>query len=167
MQHGTCLSREINPEQPLSPVGREQVEKSGLALRKMGLGVDTILCSPKLRSRQTAEIVAAALGRPAHSITVTDAVKALTPASETLEYLRQFPPRSRVFVVGHMPSLGEVASVLLAGGTRLALQIENGGLTRVDLTDFERPSGTLVWHLTPQLLGLYGGHATACTGHYP
>ena len=55
MQHGACLSKELDPHQPLSPVGREQAIKSARAMRTLGLRFQLVVASPKLRSLQTAE----------------------------------------------------------------------------------------------------------------
>jgi len=46
---------------PLAPVGREQAEALGAEIARRG-GVDRVVCSPLLRARETADIVAAATG---------------------------------------------------------------------------------------------------------
>lgn len=160
MQHGACLSKELDPEQSLSPVGRDQVEKSARAARLMGLSLDAMVTSPKKRARQTAAILAAAVEYPANGIRVTDAVKAMTPPQTTLEYLEELKGRfelSRVCIVGHMPSIGELISALITNDSKAAVQIENAGLSRVDILDFQRPAGTLIWYMGPQQLGLIRG----------
>ena len=52
MQHGVCLSKELDATQPLSPVGGEQIEKSATAARVLGLRFELIVASPKVRSLQ-------------------------------------------------------------------------------------------------------------------
>lgn len=156
-QHGTALPKELDPEQGLSPLGREQVEKCGRAARLLAHHPDVLLASPKKRSRQSAEILAQALGYPLKRIMVTEAVKAMTPAWDTLHLLRSLHEEHdvrSVLIAGHMPSIGEIISLLITSDARAAVHIENGGLARVDILDFVRPAGSLIWHLTPQQLGL-------------
>ena len=54
MQHGPCLPAEVNPDQPLSPVGRDQMSASARAMRVMGLWFDALVCSPRPAAAQTA-----------------------------------------------------------------------------------------------------------------
>lgn len=160
MQHGLCLSKELDPEQPLSPVGYDQVEKSARAARLMGLRLDALVTSPKKRAQQTAAIVAEHLSYPKKSIIVTEAVKAMTPALKTLAFLEDLENRydvNRVCLVGHMPSIGEIVSALITTNSKAAIHVENAGLMRVDVLDYRRPAGTLLWYATPQQLGLMAG----------
>jgi phosphohistidine phosphatase len=62
MQHGPNLSKDEDPEEPLSPDGKKQILKAAKAIKKMGLQFDVVIASPKKRSQQTAEIVAEAVG---------------------------------------------------------------------------------------------------------
>jgi phosphohistidine phosphatase len=157
MQHGASLPKELDPEQGLSTLGREQIEKSGRAARLLVHHPDVLLASPKKRSLQSAEILAQALGYPVKRIMVTEAVKAMTPALDTLHLLRSLHEEHdvrNVLIAGHMPSIGELISLVITSDARAAVHIENGGLARVDILDFARPAGTLLWYLTPQQLGL-------------
>lgn len=157
MQHGLALSKELDPEQPLSPVGRDQVEKSALAAKLMGLDLDAMICSTKKRSQQTAAILAQAVNYPVKNILVSDAVKAMTPPARTLEYLQGLQQKhdvQRACIVGHMPNIGELVSLLITNDSRAAIQVENAGLLRVDIMDFNRPAGTLLWYLGVHQMGL-------------
>ncbi|WP_426624806.1 histidine phosphatase family protein [Leifsonia sp. McL0607] len=65
-RHAESLSNARNrlstkpPGQPVSPLGVQQARALGESLR--GSGIEVVLHSPMLRARQTAEIVASALG---------------------------------------------------------------------------------------------------------
>lgn len=157
MQHGACLSKELNEQQPLSPVGREQVEKSGRAAAMLGLRFDLIAASPKERSCQTARIMARRTGYPVDRIVVTEAVKAMTPTAETLDFIREYADLKSILITGHMPSLGALASAILAPGLVLDIAIENGGLLQIGLEPGET-SGTLNWAMTPAQLGALAGN---------
>lgn len=159
MQHGLSLSKELDPEQPLSPVGRDQVQKAARAARLMGLNFDLMVTSPKKRAQQTAALLAEAVDYPTGGIRVTDAVKAMTPWASTLAYLEEMQQRfelQRVCIVGHMPSIGEIVSAIITSGCKAAVQIENAGICRLDILDFQRPAGSLIWYMGPQQLGLVG-----------
>lgn len=154
MQHGVCLPEEINPEQPLSPVGREQVEKSALGLRRLGLAFDAVLASTRKRAIQTAEIVADALAFPKGRIVQTDLLKPNMPAERTLEFLLEFEKKASVFIAGHLPSLNNLASLLLVSGPGLTLRFENGGLVCLDVHSLRTRTAALAFCLTPLHLKL-------------
>ena len=110
MQHGPNLSKDEDPEEPLSPNGKKQVSKAARAIKRMGLKFDVIIASPKTRSQQTAVLVAEAAGFPVERIVETEKVKAMTPAEETIAYLAQFDEKESILIAGHLPSLAEIAS---------------------------------------------------------
>ena len=151
MQHGTCLSKELDPSQPLSPVGREQVEKSARAARTLGLRFELVIASPKVRSIQTAKIMSEYTGYPSSRIKVTEAVKAMTPTETTLDLIREYDGLNSILIAGHLPSLGFLAAAILTNGHQVDIAIENGGLMQLNL-DFIKEKGTLNWCLTPTQL---------------
>lgn len=147
MQHGACYPEEVNPEQPLSPVGRESVQAAAEALRRMGLCFNAICCSPKLRAAQTAEIVALATGFPPARLMENAALKAMAPAEKTVDMLRGFAPEGAVLLCGHMPNLGKLASHLLHGSAGIHVHVENAGLLRIDTPSPGTRHGILVYSL--------------------
>jgi len=62
MQHGEAELEEVDPARPLTPLGREEVARVARVARKMGVRVELILHSGKLRALETAEILARELG---------------------------------------------------------------------------------------------------------
>ena len=154
MQHGPNFSKDEDPEESLSPEGEGQVSKAAEAIRKMGLKFDVVIASPKRRSKQTAAIVAKAVGFPVEGIVETDRAKAMTPAEETVNYLKQFEDRQSVLIAGHLPSLAEVASSLLTLGSKATIQFERGGIGRIDVESLPTHEGRLRWYLTPDQLAL-------------
>jgi phosphohistidine phosphatase len=154
MQHGPNLSKDEDPEEPLSPDGKRQVSKAARAIKKMGLKFDVIIASPKTRSQQTAALVAEAVGFPVESIVKTEKVKAMTPADETIAYLKQFDEKNSILIAGHLPSLAEVASALLSSGSKATIQFERGGIGRIDVEKLPTHEGKLRWYLTPAQLNL-------------
>ena len=157
MQHGPNLQKDVDPEEPLSPEGETQIGTAGRAMRRMGLHVDVIMASTKKRSWQTAAIVAQELGFSLEKIVRTDLVKPLAPPEETVRVLKQYAEAKAVLVVGHLPSLAEVASALLTAGSKASIQFERGGIGRIDVDSFPTHEGRLRWYLTPQHLALIAG----------
>ncbi len=154
MQHGVCLSKELDPDQPLSQLGCEQIEWCANGIRRLGLSFDAIVSSPKTRAWQTAGIIARILDYPEKHIARTDTLKPMAAPQALLEYLHRFEDCPRVLIVSHLPLLGEVVSRCVAANARVALNIENGGLLRLDIKDFDRPTGLLMWYLTAYQLRL-------------
>ncbi|MCK4390690.1 MAG: phosphohistidine phosphatase SixA [Desulfobacterales bacterium] len=154
MQHGPALPKEQDPEEGLNPEGEARIRASGQALKKMGVAFDVILSSPKKRSRQTAAIVAEAVGFPAEKIVETKKVKAMTPPEETVQALSELLGAERVLIAGHLPSVAEVASFLLTEGSRAIVQFEMGGCCLIDVEQLPTHSGRLRWYLTPAQLKL-------------
>jgi len=57
VQHGDALPPEINPERPLSPQGKADVERLAAFLGQHSFPLSAILHSQKARARETAEIL--------------------------------------------------------------------------------------------------------------
>lgn len=147
MQHGACLTKELDKSQPLSPVGKDQVATSAQAIRKMGLWFDAIISSPKKRAVQTAEEVAAEIGFEAGYMQSTEAFKAMASPRDGLEYLRGMTQMNKVFIAGHMPNINNLASRLL--GAEVAINIENSGLLCLESENMAHGSGRLLFYLPP------------------
>jgi len=151
MQHGACLPKELDPSQPLSPVGREQVEKSAKAARILGLNFELVVASPKIRSLQTAEIMSEHTGYPISHIEITETVKAMTPPSTTLDFIQEYDGLDSILIVGHLPSLANLASQITIQDSGLEIGIDNSGLMQLEVTS-PKNKGTLNWYLTPAQL---------------
>lgn len=62
MQHGVAATEEVDPARPLTDAGRMAVEEVAARARSLGVRAGVCVHSGKLRARQTAAILAAALG---------------------------------------------------------------------------------------------------------
>ncbi len=155
MQHGVCLSKELDMDEPLSPVGRETVQKSAEAMVRLGLSCEMLLHSPKTRSRQTADILAKALGLPDSMRRETEHVKSMALVEATVSYLRDLGVSSAC-IAGHMPHIGLLVGHVITGGAKAAVKVENAGLICLEIKDFTPAFGTLVWCLPQKHLHLLG-----------
>ncbi|MBP1705041.1 MAG: phosphohistidine phosphatase, SixA [Chloroflexi bacterium] len=132
---------------PLSPRGERQAERLATLLLNGGFVPDAILSSPRVRARETAEIVAATL----HGQVRLDPRLAGPLELETVEaILADAGDPVRPILVGHDPEFSALASEL-TGAPRLLLR--KGSLARIDA---ERPmepgEGILRWLVPPDLL---------------
>jgi phosphohistidine phosphatase len=154
IRHGLAEPRgEAWPDdakRPLTEDGMSRLRRSARALARLGVSMDVVLTSPLVRTRQTAEIVAAAFApRPA----VVN-VEALAPggafAAVTAE-LEKHTRRLRIAIVGHEPGIGELAARLL--GMRHPVEFKKGAVCRIDLDELPpRGPGTLRWFMSPKIL---------------
>jgi len=153
MQHGQALSEQEDPARPLSEEGRRSIRASASALRRMGLHFDVIIASAKVRSRETAERVADAVGYARENIRESDAVKPSAPPEEALAYLQEWRDSERLFIAGHMPSLAKLTALLLAGqaGSEM-VAFQNGGLCTLRCDELEPGKAVLHSCLTPEQL---------------
>lgn len=106
-------------ERPLSPRGRRAAARIAEHLDREGIRPALVLCSSSLRTRQTLELVAAAL--PDVPVTVEDD---LYGAGERglLERLKRLPDAAdSVLLVAHNPGLQDLALALAEGGDPGAL----------------------------------------------
>lgn len=153
MQHGKSLPEGIDPARPLSPVGREQIVRSAEAMRHLGIQPDVILSSDRMRTIETAEILADVLNVDINSIRPNPALRPRNPAGRIIDLLDEHRHLSTIIAVGHMPSLERVAASLLGRNNRLALQMKHGGLMRISLNN-TLSRARLDWLLMPEHLSL-------------
>ena len=157
MRHGAYLSKSIDPEKPLSPVGREQVGSSAKAVSLMGIGFDVMVSSTVKRAVQSVEIVAEEVGYPKQFIAHTPLLEPLRSPEESISYLKQLENNHSVFIMGHMPNLAALACHLLSAGSEFCLEMDTAGLIRIDLSDFSSRHAILRYHTTAHQL-----HLMAC-----
>ena len=133
-------------ERPLSAKGQGQAKRLARFLASAGLKLDAIVTSPKVRARQTAEPVAAALG--VHYITDTRLGGHLD--EDVLEQIVADAGGDSVMLVGHDPDFSDVAASL-AGAEEL--QMKKGALAKFEVVRPLKPStGVLRWLVPPDLL---------------
>lgn len=143
----------------LAPRGEKAARRIGKTIAARGWRPDLVLCSTARRTRDTWELVEAALPPPPAELKLLKGLYLATP-SALLAVLRRQPESARtVVLVGHNPGLQGLA-VALAGRTASAALREKyptGGLARLEF-DVERwreiapGGGRLVEFLRPREL---------------
>jgi phosphohistidine phosphatase len=134
-------------DRPLSPKGVAQSERLGEFLASVGFRPDAIISSPKLRARQTADLVANALGA---TVTVDDRLAEGVDPPTVDRMLEDFGTSRRPVLVGHDPDFSEILGYL--AGTD-ALTMKKGAFARLDVKGpVAGGQGTLRWLVPPDLL---------------
>lgn len=132
-------------DRPLSAKGQRQAARLGALLAAAGFLPDTLISSPKLRARQTADAVARALGLDV----VVDLRLGGALDLATIEgILADAGDARRPLLVGHDPDLSWIASELSGA----AIEMKKGALARIDATSLGEGEGALRWLLPPGLV---------------
>jgi phosphohistidine phosphatase len=158
VRHG--VAAEQGPEfpndddRPLTDDGVARMRAQAAGLRELRVRLDRVLTSPLVRAAQTAEILASGLGCAAPPV----AVDALRPGGRydtLLAALGRLGGDRSVALVGHMPSIGEIAARLIGAPEPLAFK--KGAVCCIQ-TDGLPPAGTgqLVWFVPPRALRALG-----------
>jgi phosphohistidine phosphatase len=145
VQHGEAKPEAQDPTRPLTDRGREEVQRVAQHAAALGLRIAEIRHSGKLRARQTAEILVGALS-PLHGIREMDG---LAPADDPGKATAEIESaREPLMLVGHLPHLSRLASLLLVGDPgREIIRFRNGAI--VCLVQGEG-RWLLQWVLTPE-----------------
>jgi phosphohistidine phosphatase len=113
VQHGDALAKDVNPDRPLSGKGRSDIERLAAHLACCGVCVGRVVHSGKTRARQTADVLAAAL----QASEPVEAVKNLNPMDPPAPFAAECAGAAEdLLVAGHMPFVGKLVSLLVAGG---------------------------------------------------
>jgi len=154
IRHGIAEERgEAWPDdtkRPLTDEGISKLRKCARGLKQLGVGFDIIVTSPLVRTRQTAEIVAAELDPHPH-ITTAESLAPGGSVAAVMTDLEKHAKRARVALVGHEPGIGELAARLI--GTRHAIPFKKGAVCRIDVEGLPPAGpGDLRWLLTPRIM---------------
>ena len=147
-QHGLAVPKDVDPDRPLSEQGRQDVRRLADFLGHAGVRVEQVLHSGKTRAEQTAAILAEPLlptGQPQAraGLGPKDPLEVLSPEIAFWS--------TDALIVGHLPFLGRLASLLLASDPdRPMLAFQPGSMACL-----EKDAGghwVLVWMIRPELL---------------
>lgn len=149
VQHGEALAEAVDPDRPLSERGRADVTALAACLARAGVAPARIYHSGKTRARQSAGILAAALGR-GDRVSETAGVAPRDPPRPFVDGLAA--ANADLMLVGHEPFLGRVAALLLTGSDeRVPVALVPGGA--LALVRGVEDRWFLEWMLRPEVLG--------------
>lgn len=102
-------------ERPLAPRGRKAAPLMGRHMRELGIAPDLVLCSPALRTRETASLTLNELGEHRPPVTYDETIYEAT-ADALMAALRPLPATiGHVLMIGHNPGLQDLILELTAG----------------------------------------------------
>lgn len=143
VQHGEAVSKEVDPDRPLTEAGRKTVECVATWAAGVPVTVGRILHSGKLRAQQTAELLAEKL-RPKEALAVDDRMVPKGDVGPLADMIEE--SSSSLMLVGHLPFLSRLAGLLVTGdASREVVQFRQGGLVGLMWTD----EGWAVWCVIP------------------
>ncbi len=149
IQHGDALSKDLDPKRPLSAEGRRDVARLGEELARSTLPVERILHSGKLRAKETAETICAALGERRS----LESLAGLGP-NDSVEAFMQIVEnwRQDAVVIGHLPFMSKLVGALVAGNEEACVvAFEPGSMVCLE-RDNDGP-WHIVWMIRPDNLG--------------
>src|SRR5262249_4860472 len=107
MQHAQAVREEIDLQRPLSEEGLAAIGRVAARVAQLGLAIEQVYHSGKLRARQTAEALASALPRQPR-VTVRHDLNPKDSPAPLARWLREEGQKTGagdLVVVGHLPVL--------------------------------------------------------------
>src|SRR5262249_26974350 len=129
----------------LTDKGVERTQAAALALVKLDVKPARLYSSPRVRARQTADILAKAFGV---TVAVRDEVGFGFSVEHVEPLIADAGADDEVMFVGHEPDLSTTVSKLAGGGE---IVMKKGGVARVDLFSHAPLRGALVWVIPPKV----------------
>jgi len=138
-------------KRPLTGEGITQLRKQARGLARLGVSVDIVLTSPLVRTRQTAEAIAAELEARPHVTNIESLAPDGTFQAVSADLEKQVR-KTRIALVGHEPGIGELAARLI--GARRPIEFKKGAVCRIDVEVLPPAAGAgaLRWFLTPKIM---------------
>ena len=149
VQHGQAVPKQEDPGRPLSEQGREEVQRVAACLGEAGVRVVRVWHSGKLRATETAGILAGEVC----SGKQVEMIKGIQPNDPVDEFASDADVWGEdTLVVGHLPFMSRLVSLLVAGDSKHELVHYTPGSVvclQRDYTD----RWVISWMLSPGLLG--------------
>lgn len=152
IQHGEARPEIEDPQRSLTDRGEEEVRRISKAAKALKIRLSMVYHSGKTRAKQTAEIIAGGLSIPDLSI---QAVQGLNPNDDVRPWAERIAKETRdIMIVGHLPFLEKLASLLLSGDENAKLVLFRYGAI-VCLDQKEDKGWAVRWLITPETIRIY------------
>ena len=144
VQHGKSVSKEEDPDRPLSDIGAEEVKKIAIQLKEYNPRLNSIYQTNKLRAVQTAEI----LQRYLNASQGTKEITGMNPNDDVQLFAAKIDKVKDAMYVGHLPFMEKLVSFLTTGDdSKGIVKFQNAGVVKLQYFD-EKDS----WFITGTLL---------------
>ncbi len=129
VHHMDAVAPDVDPQRPLSAAGREHAGRLAREAAARGVRPAVVWHSGKLRARQTAE----AFWRACNPLATMTAARGLQP-SDPPEWVKDLVAGETrdVMLVGHMPNLPRVLSLLTTGDAEAVSGFPEHGLVALE-----------------------------------
>lgn len=131
-------------DRALTEHGIARLKHAAAVIARLNLKLDHVFSSPRVRARQTAQIIAEPLGLP---VTIHKALNFGFNVEALPDLLADVSPEGSVMFVGHEPTFSMTVQAL----TGAAITMRKGGLAYVLLNSLTPPLGTLEWLIAPKV----------------
>jgi phosphohistidine phosphatase len=141
-------------DRTLTDEGVSKMKQIAAGLCRLGYVPEIILSSPLVRARQTAGILLQAFGKGIE----LKIIPALAPDGARREIFREISSLEKkriqsLMIVGHQPSLGEIAGEIAFGSSKHYIELKKGGVCAIELDSAQgTPKGILAELLKPSIL---------------
>ena len=148
VQHANAVSEQADPQRPLTEEGRRDIQKVAAFIKPLKLSIDYLWHSSKLRAAQTSQVLANVVRVNKDS----GARDGLGPNDDVSAIQDEILAMGEdIMIVGHLPFLGKLASVLLTGSESAnTVAFKNAGILCLNLPEGNR--WQIEWMITPQLI---------------
>jgi phosphohistidine phosphatase len=154
-RHAEAVDESRGGERPLTEAGRDEARRVGAALAAAGVELAGAWHSGKLRARETADLLVGAIGGEVHLEERADLAPLADP-SQVLEAIREHESDGPLLLVGHLPHVERLVSLLLTGDEKAeVVEVPTGSVLRLVSADDGR-HWRLTWFVTPSLLAEEG-----------
>ncbi len=149
VQHGEAISKDVDPNRPLSQKGKEDVEKSAVFLKRTDQAPNLIWHSSKTRAIESAQIIEKILGKKG----ICTEKEGLDPNDSVINITKKINElfgEEDLMIVGHLPFLAKLSGFFLTNEENLAcIRFAQGGICCLEAGSLEE--WQLKWMVTPEL----------------
>jgi phosphohistidine phosphatase len=148
VQHGEAKPEAVDPHRGLSEKGQADVKKVAAFLKSLELCVKAVWHSGKTRATQTADILAQSLAS-ADGVIQHAGLAPLDPVDPIRHEVEQ-DTSLHYMIVGHLPFMGKLASLLVAGSESAdVVAFQMGGVVCLERDD--KDVWRVRWMVTPDM----------------
>lgn len=135
----------------LSAEGRDKTAGAARGLKAIGCAPQRIVSSPLIRARETADIIADVLGG-VENVEEDEILSTSSYGSNVVAWLSSQPVQDTM-LVGHQPTCGEIASLLLSATDDVDVAFKKVAVCCISFESTALPGeGWLEWMLPPRML---------------
>ena len=148
VQHAKAASKETDPERSLTQDGFNDINKIAAFIEPLELTIENLWHSGKKRTQQTTEILAGAINVK-NEISIQDGLAPNDDVNAIREKI--ISAGQDLMIVGHLPSLSKIASLLLTGSESTEIvAFKQGCIVCMKFEDANQ--WQIEWMITPDII---------------